>query len=138
MMDERLKACMTQLSFEEAKEKLPYYTYLLRYEISSMKLDAVEAVAEINWDACRELYAFGTDGQLHMFRDEEDGAWAAVEFKPEGLNMVERTYELAAQFAKGDKNAVLIGEYLSADKDGQVYVAYTALRDLVKGGKLDE
>lgn len=138
MMDERLKACIKNVSFEEAKKLLRNYTYVLIYEISRICLEKAENVAEINWDVCRELYAFGNGNQLHLFLDDETEEMKAVEFCPVDLNYVDRKYALNARFADGSKNVLVVREYLCADKDGQTYVGYTALQTLVEGGEKDE
>lgn len=138
MTKEYLQTCIKELSFEEAKSTLQDYKYLLIYEISQTRLEKVEEVPEISWNKCKELYAFGGGNQLHIFFDEEDEEWKCVEFRPVNLNYVEKEYYLASRYANKERNTVVVREYLCADQDGQTYVGYTALQNLVKGGAKDE
>ncbi|MDO4340915.1 MAG: hypothetical protein Q4C91_23010 [Eubacteriales bacterium] len=124
-----IKDCLKQKSFEEAKQLLVDYRYALLYMISEVVLTETDMLAEINWEECKEAYFFDSKGQLHIFEEEEEEKFAAIEFLPDKLNFVEHKYSLAAKFG-GIGKAVIVREYLDIDEDGQTYVAYTALYDI--------
>lgn len=120
-------------SLNEAKEKVQEYDYALIYYFSEKYFGTVEALDQINWDECLEAYFFDEKGQMYVHA-AETGELTAVIFQEkqnESYEYIDRKYELANMYKWSLGSQVLIREYLAADKDGQTYVEYTRLVDII-------
>ncbi len=104
------------------------YEFVLLYYPGNVKLDRLEMISDINFDEVQEAYLFDDRGQVHLFYDGCDKK--AVKFNHFEGDYVEKGYLLSNKYKDIGKK-IVVREYLESDEDGQNYVAYTALKEIV-------
>ena len=126
----KMEECLRSVSLADAEALIKAYEYGLMIMISDMKLVAVDGLELPDWDECIEAYFFNEDGQLHIYRNEEEQLIGVVMEEKKDLNYHDVTYALAEnkKIFAGDK--VIVREYLDVDEDGQTFVAYTRLKSI--------
>lgn len=123
------KDVVKKMELAEAKQQIAQMKYGLIYEISDVIFDCIDGIAEINWDEMIEGYFFNDKEQIYIYETEE-GLQAVCFTEPENAGYVDKEYELAGKFQTLGKK-VKKREYLDFDEDGQIYVAYTRLTDVI-------
>lgn len=125
------KDSMKKIDLAEAKSQISQMKYGLIYEISDVIFDQMDKIAEINWAELIEGYFFDDTAQIHIY-DTEEGLQAVCFTEPENARYVDKEYELVGKYQQIGKK-VKKREYLEFDEDGQVYVSYTRLTDVIRG-----
>ena len=128
------KDSMKKIDLAEAKSQISQMKYGLIYEISDVIFDRMDKIAEINWAELIEGYFFDDTAhtaQIHIY-DTEEGLQAVCFTEPENARYVDKEYELIGKYQQIGKK-VKKREYLEFDEDGQVYVSYTRLIDVIRG-----
>lgn len=125
------KDFMQKIDLAEAKSQVSQMKYGLIYEISDVIFDRMDSIVEINWAELIEGYFFDDTTQIHIY-DTEEGLQAVCFIEPENARYVDKEYELIRKYQKIGKK-VKKREYLEFDEDGQVYVFYTRLIDVIQG-----
>lgn len=123
------KDAIETLSFDEVKEHISQMKYGLIYETSVVKFDRMDKISDINWNEVLEGYFFNDTTQIHIY-NTDDGFKAVCFSEPENADYIDKEYELAGKYHAIGKR-VKKREYLDYDADGQVYVAYTRLVDVI-------
>lgn len=124
---------LRKISFEEGKKMVQDYEYALIYYYSDKYFGKVCNLVEINWAECLEAYFFNKKGQMYMYESESAKMDAVVFEEEQGVtyNCVDRKYEVANIFKAGTGKQIIIREYLNSDEDGQTFVEYTRLLDVI-------
>ena len=104
------------------------YEYALLYYPGDVVLNKQEMISDINYDEIQEAYFFDKTGQVHLFDDGLEKK--AVRFNHFEGDYVEKGYVLSNKH-KEIGNTIIVREYMESDEDGQNYVAYTALKEIV-------
>ena len=118
-----------KLTIDEVKSQISNMKYALVYEISRVVFDKIDKIATINWDVCLEGYFFDDNMQIHVY-DTEDGLKAVSFTEPEDAEFIDKEYDLSGKYQSVGK-VIKKREYFDYDEDGQVYVAYTRLVDVI-------
>ena len=118
-----------KITLDEAKSQFAHLKFALIYEISNVILERLENITEINWDECIEAYFFDNDTQIHIF-DTEDGLQAVCFRESSDAESIDKEYDLSGRYQNIGKR-IKKREYLDYDDDGQVYVSYTRLIDII-------
>lgn len=118
-----------KITIDEMKSQIVQMKYGLIYEISNVIFDRMENIADIDWDEFVEGYFFDDKAQIHVY-DTEDGLQAVCFAEPSESEFVDKEYELTGKY-QSVGNSIKKREYLNFDEDGQVYVEYTRLVDVI-------
>lgn len=118
-----------KITIDEMKSQIVQMKYGLIYEISNVIFDHMENIADIDWDEFVEGYFFDDKIQIHVY-DTEDGLQAVCFAEPSESEFVDKEYELTGKY-RSVGNGIKKREYLNFDEDGQVYVEYTRLVDVI-------
>ena len=102
--------------------------YALLYYPGDVVLNKQEMISDINYDEIQEAYFFDKTGQVHLFDDGFEKK--AVRFNHFEGDYVEKGFLLSNKYKDIGKK-IVVREYLESDEDGQNYVAYTALKEIV-------
>ena len=116
---------------------LSSYKYVLYYGISEVKLTTSSGL-NFDPDECIEAYFFDENGQAHIYRDNDILKVAEIKeidvkdiLKVDNqVSTLESKYAVQGRFSPYDK--VVVRSYLSQDEDGQVYVVYKRLVNLIE------
>lgn len=94
---------------------------------------------EKDLDNLIEAKFFNEDIELSIMPDEEEG-FSVVEFDGRGKNFVEEKQRLikGKRVFQGFENDLVIRNYIKYDDDGQAYICYSKLHNVIKGGVDDE
>lgn len=86
-----------------------------------------------------EAKFFNEDIELSIIANEE-GNFSLVEFDGRDKNFVEEIQRLiiGKRVFQGFENDLVIRNYIEYDDDGQAYIYYSKLHDVIKGGVDDE
>lgn len=117
-----------KIELDEGKNRYKEYEYALLYMISELRLVRVEELEEVDWEECLEARFFSDEKELHIFEGEQ-GMCAVVTEEVDECDQNTRLYLLGKQYIQG-KTKVIVKEYLSYDKDGQLLVEKTRLAGL--------
>jgi hypothetical protein len=125
-----------KISVYSSDKDLSVYKYVLYYGISNVVLSTTSNFT-FDPDECLEAYFFDENGQAHIYRDDDILKVAEIkendvkEFTKEDdqVSTLEGKYSIQGRFSPYDK--VVVRSYFSQDEDGQVYVAYKRLVDLI-------
>ena len=117
--------------FEKETEKYPF---ALLYYLSEVKLtECAKLAGNIDFSQLLEARFFGEQGELHIFRNEEQ--LRAVEVKEIGeTDYIEKRETLGKNFQKAG-SYLLIRKYVDYDDDGQAVIVLTRLRS-IEGGEM--
>ena len=120
---------------ETIKKLASEYKYALVYEFSRITLNDA---TQVKWDLdeLSEAYLFNKNEQIHVFRSD-DGIRAIYfcedqEDQPKDYGYFDRKYKLDGKFDKNARKALIIRDYLEPDEDGQAFVSYTRLYDVIE------
>ena len=112
---------LNNISFDEAKNSIQSYSYVLAYEYSRLVFDKA-ANADINWEECTEAYIFSETSQIHIFKS--DDCFNAVKCEEEeNDHYSDISYQLAQKFSAFGQSFT-VRNYFTEDEDGQKSVAY--------------
>lgn len=118
-----------KITIDEVKSQIAHMKYALVYEISNVVFNKIEKIAEINWDEFIEGYFFNENTQIHVY-DTEEGLQAVCFTEPADADYIDKEYDLSGRYQNIGKR-IKKREYFDYDEDGQVYVAYTRLIDVI-------
>lgn len=116
------------IEWDEGKKRYKEYEYALLYMISELRLVRVEELEKVDWEECLEARFFSNEKELHIFEGEQGMCAVVTEDVDECAQNI-RLYLLGRQYIRG-KTKVIVKEYLSYDKDGQLLVEKTRLAGL--------
>lgn len=119
---------------EDFKREIEKYPYALLYYLSEVKLtECAKLVGEIDFSQLLEARFFGEQGELHIFRDEEQ--LRAVEVKETGkTDYIEKKVILGKNFQEAGRY-LRVRKYVDYDEDGQAFIALTRLHR-IEGGEM--
>lgn len=122
-----------QYKQEEFEQRIENYPYALLYYLSEVQLTkCAKLEKKIDFSQLLEGRFFGQQGELHIFRDEEQ--LRAVEVKEIGkTDYIEQKVIFGKNFQKAGRY-LMVRKYVDYDDDGQAVVALTRLRS-IEGGE---
>lgn len=137
---------MASLNKDEVIRKIKEGNFRFAWVNTFSKLDLRELndnrsyeVMEEDLDNLIEAKFFNEDIELSIIANE-DGDFSVVEFEGRGKNFTEETQRLISgkRVFPGFKNDLVIRNYIEYDDDGQAYICYSKLHNVIKGGVDDE
>lgn len=119
-MSDKIRGLTIQnITLEEAKQRLPEYTYGIVHMFSELQYDTMDKIS-VNWDELLELRAFSEQGELHVYEGSNGMmAQCCTETQEDTLDV-----NIIRYMMKNDKT-LAVKEYLGPDEDGQAVVRYT-------------
>lgn len=119
---------------EDFEKEIVKYPFALLYYLSEVKLtECAKLAGKIDFSQLLEARFFGEQGELHIFRDEEQ--LRAVEVKEIGkTDYIEKKEILGKNFQEAGRY-LMIRKYVDYDDDGQAVIALTRLSS-IEGGEM--
>lgn len=119
-MSDKIRGLEIQnITLEEAKQRLPEYTYGIVHMFSELQCDTMDKIS-VNWNELMELRAFSEQGELRVYESGNGmAAQCCTETQEDTLDAIIIKYKMS------NGKTLAVKEYLEPDEDGQAVVQYT-------------
>ncbi len=119
-MSDKIKGLEIQsIPLEEAKRRLPEYTYGIVHMFSELQCGTMDSIS-VNWDELLELRAFSEQGEMRVY--ESGNGMVAQCFTETQEDVLDA---IVIRYRMSNGRMLAVKEYLEPDEDGQAVVCYT-------------